>query len=664
MHKHLIAAILIMLPVAAQAQTKPDWQSYYEQLSTLDEAENATWEDAYDALCELEQHKIDLNTATREDLERLVFLTQQQVEELSEYLYKYAPMRSLGELSMIESLDEPRRKLLECFVYLDDRPQQRFPSLKNILNYGRNELMASARVPFYERRGDRNGYLGYRYKHGLRYTYSYGQNVKIGMVAAQDAGEPFFAGRNAWGYDYYSFYLMLRHWGRLKALAVGRYRLKIGMGLVMNNDYGFGKTVTLSTLGRSTNGIRAHTSRSEANYLQGAAATVALFRGFDLMAFASHRRIDTTPTTDSAAIATLLQTGYHRTPSEMNRKHNASQTLFGTHLRYTSGGFHAGITALHTAFSKPLRPNTRSLYRQYDPIGKQFWNASLNYGYTNGRLSFQGETATGNTHALATLNMLSYRLSSSLSVMALQRFYSYRYQSLFGESFREGARVQNESGMYVGAEWQASHRLKLSAYTDYAYFPWARYRVSKASRSSDNLLSAVWQKGNLTIAARYRLRFRQQDNEDKTQLVNTTEHRCRLSVALNGGTHWLFKTQIDGVCHHALAGSNGIMGTQTVGYTARRMVLNAAFGYFNTHDYNSRVYVYERGMRYNFSFPVFFGHGMRYMVMGRASLSSQLSLLCKVGTTHYFDRDHISSSYQQIDRRSQTDADVQLVWKF
>lgn len=323
MHRQLLLAGFFICSFAAFAQNKPDWETYYEQLTGLEDAEDASWEDVYDILSDLSEHKINLNTATREDLGRLIFLTDEQVEELSEYLYKYGPMRSLGELSMVESLDEPRRKLLACFVYLGEEHRQSFPSLANILKYGGNELAASVRLPLYERRGDRNGYLGYRYKHSFRYAYSYGQSMKFGVVGAQDAGEQFFSGRNSWGYDYYSFYLMLRDWGRMRAFVAGRYRLKFGMGLIMNTDYGFGKAAMLATLGRTNNSVRAHSSRSEGNYLQGVAATVGIFRGLDLTAFVSYRDIDATLTKDSSGIATIVKTGYHRTVSEMNRKHNA-----------------------------------------------------------------------------------------------------------------------------------------------------------------------------------------------------------------------------------------------------------------------------------------------------------------------------------------------------
>ena len=664
MYKHFLTAVLLVCSPAAFAQNKPEWETYYEQLTDIENAENASWEEVYEALCYLEEHKINLNTATREDLEQLIFLTDEQMEELSEYLYKYGPMRSWGELSMIESLDEPRRKLLACFVYLGEVRKQGLPSLAQMLKHGRSELVASARVPLYERQGDRDGYLGYRYKHWFRYTFSCGQRVKLGMVGSQDAGEPFLSAHNSWGYDYYSFYLMLRDWGRVKAFVAGRYRLKFGMGLVMNTDYGFGKAAVLATLGRTSNNIRAHSSRSEGNYLQGAAATLNVWGGLDVTAFVSYRYIDATLNNDSSGIATIVKTGYHRTLSEMNRKHNASEKLFGGNVRYFDRGFHAGLTALHADFSKPLMPDQGRIYQRYRPSGESFWNISADYGYVTGRFSFNGEAATGNTHAFATLNTLSLRLSSSLSLMALQRFYSYRYYSLFSRSFSDGGSIQNESGVYVGAEWQAFRHLRLSAYTDYAYFPWARYRVSKASRSWDHLLSAVYQRQNITLAARYRLRNRQQDDAAHTQLISKTEHRGRLSFAFEDGTHWQCKTQIDAAYCRLTHNSKGLMITQNVGYRCRRITLNGSFGYFNTDDYESRIYSYERSVRYDFAFPVFSGKGIRYTLLVKASLSPKLHLYCKMGTTDYFDRSHISSSYQQINRSSQTDVDMQMVWKF
>ena len=240
--------------------------------------------------------------------------------------------------------------------------------------------------------------------------------------------------------------------GVLKTLVVGRYRLKFGMGLAMNNDFSFGKQVTLSSLGRPDHVVRAHSSKSSSNYLQGAAATIRLGSGLDATTFVSWRKIDATLDGEDGTIATLLKTGYHRTESEWLRKNNVAQTLLGANVVYKKNRFHAGMTGFYTSFSRMLRPEISRRYKEIYPSGNHFFNFSVDYGYRTQQLTLSGETAVGKGGGLATLNTLSYQPTGALTLMLLHRFYSYRYQSLFSESFSDGGYVRNESGLFAGLE--------------------------------------------------------------------------------------------------------------------------------------------------------------------------------------------------------------------
>lgn len=88
-------------------------------------------------------------------------------------------------------------------------------------------------------------YLGYGYYHNLRYSFHYRDQIYAGITAEKDAGEPFFTGQNKKGYDFYSLYLLIRNIGHIKTLALGNYRVSYGYGLVINTDFGMGKTATL-----------------------------------------------------------------------------------------------------------------------------------------------------------------------------------------------------------------------------------------------------------------------------------------------------------------------------------------------------------------------------------------------------------------------------------
>ncbi len=659
--KALVVSIGLLLGGAINAWTQDDsWQDVIAELATSDDMESPAWDNTIDLLTELADNPIDINNASREDLERLPFLSDIQIEDIMAYLYQYGSMKSEGELAMIVSLDPLRRKLLTRFIFFGEKNEDRkFPKLSDISKYGKHDILASIKVPFYKRKGDKNGYLGYQYKHSIRYTFSYSDYVKIGLTGAQDAGEPFFAGRNSMGYDHYSFYLSLRKMGRIKSLVVGRYKVKMGMGLVINNNIGLGKLTSLSSLGRQSNYIGGYSSRSDANYLQGAAITVSLPANMELTAFASYREIDATLNKDDGSIATILKTGYHRTPTEMEKKNNSSQSLAGGNLSFDKNGFHAGVTALYTHLDRNIDPGEQ-LYRRYYAKGQDFWNISADYGFNKGRFSFAGETATGDCNAIATINKLGFRASGSLSLMAVYRLYSYKYYSLFSESFSEGGYVQNESGIYLGAEWHPSSYLSMSAYSDYSHFPWAKYLIDFSSRAWDNLVSASYSRGNITLGLRYRLKMKEKNNDEKNGLTDDITHKARLFVEYKTET-WKLKAQADFTSDHYKENSNGWMITQSASWTPnRKLSFSASAGYFNTDDYNSRICFYEKGLLYSFNYPSLYGEGVRYSLWTRLTLSSRIWITAKLATTDYFDRDHISSGLQQIDHSSMTDLELQM----
>ena len=649
----------------------PPWQQLLSDLSASEDFENVAWQDYEEDLEEMAQHPVNLNTATREELERMPFLTASQVEDILFYIYRYGELKSLSELSLISSIGWYQRQLISCFFYVaDDRSKPAFPSLKTIAQYGKHEVMGMLKVPFYERKGDASGtdgYLGYPYKHGLRYQFRYGNSVKLGFVASQDAGEPFFGGRNTMGYDFYSFYLQVKNLGRWKNITLGRYRLNVGLGLILNNDFGFGKLSALTSLGRSSSCIiRGHSSRSSANFLQGAAATYTLLKGLELTGFLSYRQIDATLSADGGGIKTILKTGLHRTVNEIAKQKVASNTLVGGNISYQSQGWHIGATAFYTSFSLPLTPNKSQLYKRFAPEGDAFWNASISYGYISHRLTLSGETATGDCGSIATLNAASYLCSDHFTLMALHRFYSARYYSLFSNSFSEGSDVQDENGVYLGFTWIPAHRWSITAYSDFAYFAWPKYQTRESTQSWDNLLNILFQPSRvLTVGGRFRYK-------DK---AGTTTGRLRL-YAIRAQKRWSAKTSFDYTMSQTESlmtnegdePSKGYMVSEHIGWEWKwkqlKGMLRGCLGYFHTSDFASRIYAYEPGLLYQMSFGSYYGEGIRYALVARSEIGSHLLLIAKLGTTDYFDRSHISSGLQEISRSSQSDLEIQVKWKW
>lgn len=651
----LFASLLSAQPLLPDTISTPSsWRHWLADLSEMEDFESTRWEDYEEDMEEMSQHPINLNTATREELSRFPFLSAQQVEDIQAYIYRYGGMKSLGELAMIPSVSWQQRQLLGSFVYVSTENVSHFPTLQNIARYGKHELVGMVKIPFYDRKGDVNGYSGYKYKHGVRYQFRYGDYVKLGFLGAQDAGEPFGGGKNKLGYDFYSFYLQVRQLGRWKNITLGRYRLHEGLGLVLNNDFSFGKLSVLSSLAASSaTQIRVHSSRSSANYLQGAAATYSILRGLDLTAFFSYRQIDAT-LNDDGTIRTILKTGLHRTQSEIRRQDVASNTLVGGHINYRLGGWHVGATAFFTSFSRPLKPTKSQLYKRFAPEGDKFWNASIDYGYISHRWNIAGETATGDCGAIATLHSVSYLFSDKFSLLGLHRFYSARYYSLFSNAFAEGSDVQDENGVYLGFNWMPARRWSISAYSDFAHFAWPKYQTKTSTQSWDSQVNILYQPSRYyTLGARLRYKER----------AGTRTDRCRCYVSMLR-KNWNARTSLDYVMSQKEERSQGYMVSENLGYQWRWLRLAGSLGYFHTSDYESRIFVYEPGLLYQMSFGNYYGEGMRYALVARSEISSHLLLIAKLGVTDYFDRDHISSGYQEIASSSQTDLEIQLKWKW
>ena len=658
--KAYILTILLLLPAETFAQT--DWREALQQWMTAEDMEQPYSEEVMDLLEERAENPINLNQTSREELEQLPFLTAQQVEGIVEYLDRYRPMRTLNELKMVTALDYDVRRLLEHFVCCgEEKPGRTWPALADVAKYGKHRLMATLKAPFYERQGDRNGYLGYRCRHDVRYRFNYNNRIMFGLTGAQDAGEPFFAHKNKMGYDHYAVYLQLRNMGRLEELNLGTYRVQMGMGLVMNTGFHLGKLASLQSLGRSSHTLTAHASRASTGYMQGAAATVRIADEWRVTAFASYRAIDATLNDDGTA-RTLLKDGYHRTPTEMDKKHNTHETDYGGSVGWRHGTLYVSANGVFTRFNRPLAPDKRTaLYRQYAAEGNNFFNASIDYGYRDARWSLAGETALSRNGAVAALHTVGCRLNEALSLMVLHRYYDKRYTALHARSFSEGGSVQNEHGIYIGATWKPAWEWTVQAYADYAHFAWPRYQVSAASDAFDGLLAARYGGKQWTLAARYRLRIRQQDNDGKSLLVNRTEHRARLTADWTATAQWTLRMQADGVASCNKNGrQRGIMLSEHTSWRWRWLRADGHIGWFRTDNYDARIYQYEPSVLYDFSYPMYYGHGLRYALMVRADIGQHLMATAKVGVTNYFDRSVVGSGLQQVDGSALCDLLVQL----
>ena len=652
--KSFLMAICLCLPSQLMAQEiNLLLEEQLEEMAATDEVAN--WDDLLEELSQ----PINLNTATKEQLERLPFLSAQQIENILAYIYVHGQMQTVYELQLVEDMDIRTIQLLLPFVEVSTTPQDKhFPQVKNIAKWGKHEVLGRLDIPFYRRKGYEQNYLGTPEYHSLRYQFGYGDYLQLGFMAEKDAGEPLFRKHNPLGYDHYGFFVLLRNLGRVKTLALGDYKLAFGQGLTLASGFRLGKGYSLATAETRATGIRKHASFDEIGYFRGVATTIGIVKGLDLSAFYSYRKMD--GIIKNNQLTSITTTGLHRTQTEAERRGAFSMQVAGGHLTYRQNRFDVGLTGLWYGFSQEYMPRL-SGYAAYNLYGRNFYNVGLDYQLRLRRLNIAGEVAKGK-QGWAMLNRLIYQPSLNYKLMLVHRYYSHDYWAYFANAFNDGGSVQNENGWYVAAEATPIAHFRFFGSVDLFSHPYDKYRISKPSKGFEGRLRVEWlPTSHLSMSINYRYKQKERDVAgSKGELTLPTYHhqtRYRLSYQTN---KLLLRTTADFNIFTQQQRSMGWQVTQLAGYEWWNIKLHVQGTYFHTDDYDSRVYGYERGLLYSFYSPSFSGEGIRYSVHMRLDWGKTWMMIAKFGHTYYLDREVIGSGNDQITGSSKADFQLQL----
>ena len=646
-----------------------------EDLSVNNDINNSVnslnWENELEELSNRLQEPVNLNSATREQLEQFPFLSDIQIEHLLAYIYIHGQMETIYELQLVEELDRQTIQYLlpfVCIKAINNEPAFRWKTmLKDAGRYGKNEVLTRLDIPFYKRKGYEHTYLGPSVYNSVKYTFRYRDQLYAGGVAEKDAGEPFAALHNRYGYDYYSFYLLLQNCGRLKSLAVGNYLLSFGQGLVMSTDYLMGKTIYASSFNNRSTGIKRHSSTDEYNYFRGVATTVALTKRLSVSAFYSHRNMDGVVT--DGEITSVYKTGLHRSRKEADKKNLLTSQLTGGNVSYQQNHIRLGITGVYYVFNRLYEPELTG-YSKYNIHGNHFYNLGIDYAYRWRRFSFQGETAIGK-QGWASLNRLQYSPVQDIQFILIHRFYSYDYWAMYAHSFGEGSTVQNEQGYYVGLETTPFSHWRFFVSFDLFSFPWKKYRINKPSRGTDGLIQATFTpRTNLSMYLKYRYKQKERDLTGSKGTLTLPIFHHQLRYRLNYSLNDVFssRTTLDYNHFHSQdrAATKGYQVTQMISSQLpwTRLFADVQGSYFCTDDYDSRVYVSEKGLLYTFYTPSFQGRGFRCAVRLRYELNKHWLFITKFGETIYLNRNEIGSGNDLIYGNKKADIQMQLRIKF
>lgn len=657
------------------------WMEYVEDMRQETDDESRI-ETLYADLSYLSEHPFDLNTVTREQLKRLPFLTDLQIDYLVEYRIRYGKMETLYELKNVESFDFQTISLILPFVKIEEQTVEKRPfTVNNLFKYGSNNLQIRYDKCFQQKKGygsypdsilqeyPNRKYIGEPFYHSLRYTFTFGDRLQAGVVAEKDAGEPFW-NRVHKGYDFYSAHLFLKDINRwLKSVAIGDYKASFGQGLAISHDFSPGRNALVSQAERRTNGFRRHFSTNEANFLRGIAATLS-FRNIDVSLFYSYRRVDAH--TDSLSVRSFKTDGLHRLPGEREKMRVVPMQVFGGNIRYATSHVSFGCTALSYSFgSFRIEPETKP-YNLFYFRGNRNTNVSVDYLLKNKKIKFYGETALSSNRAVATLNAIQLTPASYFSWLLLYRYYDRRYHAFFGNAFSQNSSLQNEQGLYMGMQWTPFPHWKLSAYADMFRFPWLKYGIDAPSKGQEYTVQADYNRSPLfSFYIRYQQKQKEANRLEKDNsllsVLPCRRQHLRLQLCYLPHPDLSLRTSADGIFYKdEPSRKQGWMIAQSVGWNPRAFPLQADLyvACFHTADSDIRVNSYEKNILYAFNMPSFYGKGIRLSCSFRWNVAKRLLLSAKWGYTRYTDRDRIGTGTEEIEGSSKMDLNALLSWKF
>ena len=642
-----------------------------------------TEDDSYlQEMAQFLKNPVNLNTADESILKDLKILTTLQIKNLVSYKSILGKLANIYELQAVPGWDlQTIRKIRPYITVINEI--NLFESIGKRLRGGEHSLLVRATQVLERSKGylidssvATNFYPGSPQKLLLRYKYVYKNLLQYGIVAEKDGGEQFFKGDQKSGFDFYSAHIFMRNLGIIKSLALGDYTVNMGQGLTQWQSLAFKKGPDIAGTKRQSAVLRPYNSAGEINFHRGVGITIGK-NNWEATVFGSFRKLDANfvpgdSLTNEDIISSLQTSGYHRTKSEVADKNIQRQIAFGGNLSFQFKQLHVGVNGIQYNFKYPLLKDQQP-YNAFALKGKNFGNYSVDYSYTFKNMHFFGELATTGKKGLAFVNGLLISVAANVDMSFLYRNIAKEYQSLYTNAFTEGSTPTNEKGLFSGISIRPAQQWQIDAYVDLYKFPWLKYGVNAPTTGSDYFIQLTYRPSRqLEIYTRFK---RESKGLNLTSsdfvlypVLNPPKQNWRTQFSYKISREWTFRNRAEMVWFSKTGPDPGqgflIYADVIYKPMMKPFSANIRLQYFETDDYNSRLYAYENDVLYSFSIPVFYEKGYRYYLNVNYDLTKKLTAWARIAQTINPDRSIIGSGLDEIKGNRKTEVKLQVMYRF
>jgi hypothetical protein len=656
------------------AQYEPDLRQWASDLAELyaSDTEQEDLSFLVEDLLSLTRSPINLNTARREDLERIFFLSDIQIENILFKRYVNGPFYSIYELQTVEGLPQETIRQMEPIIFLGSPVDKKQPWKMWGDIFLRSGLQLEKALGYEAVEKEGAVFKGDRFKHYLRIEAQTNRPFSAGFIAEKDPGEPIF-NNYLHGVDLTTGYLRYQpKTGWLREAVVGQYSMAAGQGLVVRSGMPARKSAMVTSIRNRGPSFRPSLSASESTGLRGGYFTMGK-GSVEMTPFISLRHQSARIQSDSTGqewITSIRKDGLHRTEAELNQRHNVTEMVAGSRITYRNRWLTLEAGHLYYHLNKPLIPASE-LYNQFYFRGKTNQNTWVSYTMaTHGILLF-GEMALDEFSHPATWNGLAWEAAPGLSLALGFRSFPKKYQAPLAGPLSESSSFAGEQGLYVGMEWQLPGRWVVASYFDRYQFNWLKYQLNGPSNGFDWLLQVQKKmSGGQNLLARYRHRQKPGNGTSQTPEMNlgTIAHdQLKLQYTYNPEENWQSATLAEWhLVNNPEGHFRGMLLAQDFRMMAlkKKLTVTCRYALFDANHFDARLYAYEPEVLYQFSVPAYSGTGSRYLLLINYKLKPAWHLWVRAARWVYSDREESGSGYNLIPTNTKTEVTLQTRIKF
>ncbi len=483
-------------------------EDIYEEIEDLiGEEETSEEPEVLEVLEKYKDNPLDLNSATRTQLEEFPWISPLLALKIIRYREKQGGFKSVKELRKVKGMTPEIYSKIRPFVTVEKVKVK--PVKKKFLE----QLSGKIRIRIMDTYPYPNEYLiekpKNRWIHNplsikTRLDLKYGKHYKGGISTERDIGEISLT-------DSLKYYLMAEELWKIKKVILGNYRLYFGQGLVFYaGDMKKGGEVI--KIKQKSKGIKEDLTSDENMYYYGGALQFGI-SFFDIYGFFSSRwheatledqgtrykgsdYEDDTPDDSSDDIITSFDpgaAGYHRSETQRAKVDKLKRTIFGGRLEATPDpAIKLGATFYHCNMNPPLNPDVRNNY-YYKLRGDWVEVGGLDFDFVYNTMNLFGEFALSMYPKIdnpVTYNPYTddtgkrdygpaFLIGNFIDVGKFEVAFMYRNYSKKFYNYDAGVLVesdhQNEKGFYFGVRAKPDNYTKVWLYTDIYYRDWRKY---------------------------------------------------------------------------------------------------------------------------------------------------------------------------------------------